>query len=106
MFDIDHKIFQVKMFNRRNFLIKSISSLLYLPFSACTKAVGLSSMKHENKVNKLSDPLGLNKSTKRFSTLLVTGRTKALATFDFFGEYFGRPDDKWKPLVFQSSKAN
>ena len=94
------------MFNRRNFLIKSISSLLYLPFSACTKAVGLSPMKRENEVNKLSDSLNFNKSTKRFHTLLVTGMTRALATFDFFGEYFGRPDDKWEARFSSSQKQN
>ena len=94
------------MFNRRNFLIKSISSLLYLPFSACTKAVGLSSMKHENKVNKLSDSPNFNKSTKRFQHPAGDRHDKSFGDlFDFFGEYFGRPDDKWENTGFPVLKS-
>ena len=94
------------MFNRRNFLIKSISSLLYLPFSACTKAADLSSMKHENKVNKLSDSPNFNKSTKRFQHPAGDRHDKSFGDlFDFFGEYFGRPDDKWETTGFPVLKS-
>ena len=89
------------MFNRRNFLIKSISSLLYLPFSACTKAVGLSSKQHENRVNKLSESPNFNKSTGRFQHPAGDLQNKSFSDlFDFFAEYLKRSEDKWETIGF------
>ena len=107
VFDIDHKNNSGKrMFNRRNFLIKSISSLLYLPFSGCAKAVGLSSINHEQRVNKLSDSPNFNKSTKRFQHPAGDRHDKSFGDlFDFFREYFSRPDDKWETTGFPVVKS-
>ena len=75
------------MFNRRNFLIKSISSLSFLPFSGCAKAVGLSSIKHEYRANKLFDSPNFNKSTKRFQHPAGDLHDKSFMDFfDFFAE--------------------
>ena len=94
------------MFNRRNFLIKSISSLLYLPFSGCAKAVGLSSINHEQRVNKLSDSPNFNKSTKRFQHPSGDLHDKSFSNlFDFFAEYFRRPRDKWESIGFPVRKS-
>ena len=84
------------MFNRRNFLIKSISSLLYLTLSGCAKAVGLSSIEHEDRVIKLSDSPNFNKSTGRFQHPAGDLQNKSFSDlFDFFAEYLKRSEDKW-----------
>ena len=94
------------MLNRRNFLIKSISSLLYLTLSGCAKAVGLSSIEHEDRVIKLSDSPNFNKSTKRFQHPDGDLHDKSFNDlFDFFSEYFKRPDDKWETTGFPVLKS-
>ena len=94
------------MFNRRNFLIKSISSLLYLSFSGCAKAIGLPSTKHEKRVNRLSDSPNFNKSTKRFQHPAGDLHDKSfMDLFDFFAEYFRRSGDEWENTGFPVLKS-
>ena len=94
------------MFNRRNFLIKSISSLLYLSFSGCAKAVGLPSTKHEKRVNSLSESPNFNKSTKRFQHPAGDLHDKSfMDLFDFFAEYFRRSGDEWENTGFPVLKS-
>ena len=94
------------MLNRRNFLIKSISSLLYLTLSGCAKAVGLSSIEHEDKVINLSDSPNFNKLTRRFQHPAGDSQNKSFSDlFDFFADYLKRSEDKWETIGFPVLKS-
>ena len=94
------------MFNRRNFLIKSITSLLYFSFSGCAKAFSLSSIKNKDGIHKLSDSPNFNKSTKRFQHPAGDLHDKSfMDLFDFFAEYFRRSGDEWENTGFPVLKS-
>ena len=89
------------MISRRNFLIKSITSLVYLAISGCAKAGELSSRQNEDSGFKLSDSPNFNKSTKRFQHPAGDLNEKSFGDlFNFFKDYFRRVDDDWENTGF------
>ena len=97
------------MISRRNFLIKSITSLVYLAISGCAKAGELSSRQSEDSGFKLSDSPNFNKLTKRFQHPAGDLNDKSFGDlFNFFKDYFRRVDDDWEntgfPVVQISNK--
>ena len=89
------------MISRRNFLIKSITSLVYLAISGCAKAGKLSSRQNEDSSSKLSDSPNFNKLTKRFQHPAGDLNEKSFGDlFNFFRDYFRRVDDGWENTGF------
>ena len=89
------------MITRRNFLIKSITSLVYLAISGCAKAGELSFRQNEDSGFKLSDSPNFNKLTKRFQHPDGDLNDKSFGDlFNFFKDYFRRVDDDWENTGF------
>ena len=89
------------MSSRRNFLIKSITSLVYLAISGCAKAGELSSRQNEDSGFKLSDSPNFNKLTKCFQHPDGDLNDKSFGDlFNFFKDYFRRVDDDWENTGF------
>ena len=86
------------MISRRNFLIKSITSLVYLAISGCAKAGELSSRQNEDSGFKLSDSPNFNKLTKRFQH--PAGDLNEKSFGDLFNFLWGASGKmKWEVLV-------
>ena len=97
------------MISRRNFLIKSITSLVNLAILGCAKAGELSSRQNGDSDFKLSDSPNFNKSTKRFQHPTGDSNEKSFNDlFNFYKDYFRRVDDNWEntgfPVVQISNK--
>ena len=89
------------MISRRNFLIKSITSIVYLAISGCAKVGELSSRQNEDSGFKLSDSPNFNKLTKRFQHPAGDLNEKSFGDlFNFFKDYFRRVDDDWENTGF------
>ena len=95
------------MFDRRNYLIKSITALLYFSISGCVKAVGGTSIRHDDGVDKLYESPNFDKVTNRFQHPSGDLYDKSFGdVFDFFTDYFRRPDDEWETTGFPVLKSS
>jgi L-ascorbate metabolism protein UlaG (beta-lactamase superfamily) len=89
------------MLSRRNLLIKSIASLGYFVVAGCAKAGGLSFTQNENGSSEFADSPNFNMLTKRFQHPNGDLNDKSFGDlFDFFTDYFRRPDDDWENIGF------
>ena len=89
------------MISRRNFLVKSITSLVCLAISGCAKGRELSSRLNVDSGFKLSDSPNFNKSTKRFQHPSGDLNEKSFSDlFNFSRDYFMRVDDEWENTGF------
>ena len=94
------------MISRRNFLIKSITSLVYLAISGCAKAGELSSRQNEDSGFKLSDSPNFNNLTKRFQHPAGDLNEKSFGDlFNFLKIILGEWMMIGKTLGFQSCKS-
>ena len=94
------------MISRRNFLIKFVTSVVYLAVSGCAKAGELSSRQNEDSGFKLSDSPNFNKLTKRFQHPDGDLNDKSFGDlFNFLKIILGEWMMIWKKLGFQSCKS-
>ena len=95
------------MFNRRNFLTRTISSLLYFATPGCAKSGELSLIQNKKNHHRLFDSPNFNNSTKRFQHPTGDSHYKSFGDlFDFFTDYFRRVDDEWENIGFPVLKSS
>ena len=94
------------MFHRRNFLTRTIASLVYFTTPGCAKSGDLSLIQNKKNHHQLADSPNFNNSTNRFQHPTGDSNDKSFGDlFDFFTDYFRRVDDEWENIGFPVMKS-
>ena len=93
--------------DRRNFFIKSFTSLLYLTTAGCAKASNFSLSQNKKNNYKLFNSPNFNDLTKRFEHPSGDLDDKSFGEiWDYYRAYFSREHDEWESTGFPVVKSS